>query len=431
MQVVCDDMVVVRDLTELPPSEPQQANLFVLSEDPLLLHLLITTASSFSISLGEAARPRTCSKPTYPPSTSRVSSLPLNLTRNNPCAFPVVTSRRPEHVGRGGASAEQAPSRASRRQAAQPLRRRERPQRTCVVSPHGMLLHMLGAAIGRGTERGPGMLLFVVQMVTELAKQLEGRVDVIHCMVDRICVDRSIEPRAIGVKCEPYEGEMVIMRRASNGLPPPFEGQFIRSPAMDAQVRRTRSTGQTDAAVEGTCLTCQCCCCRPSSACLPHRRPFPTGAVLLPAQVPDGERHAHHFGLHDPRAAQWARGTQGRAHRRLPAHRLGPAERRPQVLPGDLGMGKRHSTLALDGQAAEPALTVGGWVDGAAGRGSPADHPVGARAAGAQARARRLGRGRALRRAAALRQGDAQGPPPSLPPPTPLSSPLVADHRCG
>lgn len=276
MQVVCDDMVVVRDLTELPPSEPQQANLFVLSEDPLLLHLLITTASSFSISLGEAARPRTCSEPTYPPltSTSRVSSLPLNLTCDNPCAFPVVISRRSEHAGRGGSSAEQAPSRASRRQAAQPLRRRERPQRTCVVSPHGMLLHMLGAAIGRGTERGPGMLLFVVQMVTELAKQLEGRVDVIHCMVDRICVDRSIEPRAIGVKCEPYEGEMVIMRRASNGLPPPFEGQFIRSPAMDAQVRRARQTGQRDAAVEGTRLTCQCCCT--SSAC--HRRSTSAGA---------------------------------------------------------------------------------------------------------------------------------------------------------
>ena len=67
MQVVCDDMVVVRDLTELPPSEPQQANLFVLSNDPLLLHLLITTASSFSISLGEAARPRTCSQPAHPP----------------------------------------------------------------------------------------------------------------------------------------------------------------------------------------------------------------------------------------------------------------------------------------------------------------------------------------------------------------------------
>jgi hypothetical protein len=74
-------------------------------------------------------------------------------------------------------------------------------------------------------------------MVHELAKQLEGRVDVISCMVDRICVGRDISLSTLGVKCEPYDGEMVIMRRASNGLPPPFEGRLVRTPAMDAQVR--------------------------------------------------------------------------------------------------------------------------------------------------------------------------------------------------
>lgn len=56
LQVICKDVVVVRDLTELPPSEPEQQNLFVLSEDPLLLHLLISTASSFSISLGQCIK---------------------------------------------------------------------------------------------------------------------------------------------------------------------------------------------------------------------------------------------------------------------------------------------------------------------------------------------------------------------------------------
>jgi hypothetical protein len=48
-------MTVVRDLGELPPSNPQTNplnHLFVPSDDPLLLHLLVTTASSFSISLG-------------------------------------------------------------------------------------------------------------------------------------------------------------------------------------------------------------------------------------------------------------------------------------------------------------------------------------------------------------------------------------------
>lgn len=37
------------------------------------------------------------------------------------------------------------------------------------------------------------------QMVHELGKALEGKVEVIDCMVDRICVDRQILPDAIAV----------------------------------------------------------------------------------------------------------------------------------------------------------------------------------------------------------------------------------------
>ena len=38
------------------------------------------------------------------------------------------------------------------------------------------------------------------QMVTELGKALEGRVEVVPCMVDRICVDRTISPDKIDVR---------------------------------------------------------------------------------------------------------------------------------------------------------------------------------------------------------------------------------------
>lgn len=37
------------------------------------------------------------------------------------------------------------------------------------------------------------------QMVHDLGKALEGRVEVIDCMVDRICVDREIREDAIAV----------------------------------------------------------------------------------------------------------------------------------------------------------------------------------------------------------------------------------------
>lgn len=57
--MVAHDLTVVRDLGELPPTtEGQQgssSNLFVPSDDPLLLQLLVTTASSFSIALGASA----------------------------------------------------------------------------------------------------------------------------------------------------------------------------------------------------------------------------------------------------------------------------------------------------------------------------------------------------------------------------------------
>lgn len=42
------------------------------------------------------------------------------------------------------------------------------------------------------------------QMVRQLAKALEGRVDVHEVMVDRICVDRRVEADAIEVRPLPF-----------------------------------------------------------------------------------------------------------------------------------------------------------------------------------------------------------------------------------
>ena len=73
-------------------------------------------------------------------------------------------------------------------------------------------------------------------MVSELAKELEGRVEVIACMVDRICVDRVIQPDSIEVKAEPYRGEMVILKPPSNSLPPPFDGNAVNMPQLETEV---------------------------------------------------------------------------------------------------------------------------------------------------------------------------------------------------
>ncbi|TFJ83028.1 hypothetical protein NSK_005653 [Nannochloropsis salina CCMP1776] len=79
-EVVCKDLLVVRDLSELPPSDVgTQGNLFVPTDDPLLLHLLVTTATSFSIALGPSMM-----KVVYP-LLSKLPIIPQGEFR--PCLF--------------------------------------------------------------------------------------------------------------------------------------------------------------------------------------------------------------------------------------------------------------------------------------------------------------------------------------------------------
>ena len=47
--------------------------------------------------------------------------------------------------------------------------------------------------------------------VMRLQKELAGKVDVIDCMVDRVCTGRTIQPSGVDVQAEPWRGSIVIL----------------------------------------------------------------------------------------------------------------------------------------------------------------------------------------------------------------------------
>ena len=57
--------------------------------------------------------------------------------------------------------------------------------------------------------------------VDALAEELDGRVDVAPCMVDRICTERAVAAGAVDVGTEPYEGEVVILHTPAGAAPFP------------------------------------------------------------------------------------------------------------------------------------------------------------------------------------------------------------------
>jgi len=83
------DMIVVRDLTELPDWDERRPNLFVLSEDPILLQTLVRTATSFSMSLG----------PFMKDVVPLLSTLPLHGEAEDPADFvlPVLYAAENDH----------------------------------------------------------------------------------------------------------------------------------------------------------------------------------------------------------------------------------------------------------------------------------------------------------------------------------------------
>lgn len=88
-ETVLKDMIVVRDLTELPDWDERRPNLFALSEDPILLQILVRTATSFSMSLG----------PFMKDVIPLLSTLPLPEEADDPTEFvaPVLYAAENDH----------------------------------------------------------------------------------------------------------------------------------------------------------------------------------------------------------------------------------------------------------------------------------------------------------------------------------------------
>eukprot|EP00752_Nemacystus_decipiens_P007122 g6379.t1 len=71
--------------------------------------------------------------------------------------------------------------------------------------------------------------------VHKLQEALEGRVDVVSCMVDRICTDRNITADWIEMGTEPSAGEIVVIAPPPLAPLPPFKGDHIQIPRIPAE----------------------------------------------------------------------------------------------------------------------------------------------------------------------------------------------------
>ncbi|KAG5175263.1 mannitol 1-phosphate dehydrogenase [Tribonema minus] len=71
--------------------------------------------------------------------------------------------------------------------------------------------------------------------VHSLAQELEGRVDVVDCMVDRICTERTISAEFVGIGTEPHPGEVVVITPPKTAPLPPLGGDNIRWPKIAAE----------------------------------------------------------------------------------------------------------------------------------------------------------------------------------------------------
>ncbi|XP_026192947.1 uncharacterized protein LOC34620999 [Cyclospora cayetanensis] len=70
--------------------------------------------------------------------------------------------------------------------------------------------------------------------VEKLREELNTKVRVLPCMVDRICASRHVCADKIEVEAEPYEGEIVVLDRPENSPPPPFGGPNVHAPKLKA-----------------------------------------------------------------------------------------------------------------------------------------------------------------------------------------------------
>mmetsp|Transcript_30217 Transcript_30217/g.39830 ORF Transcript_30217/g.39830 Transcript_30217/m.39830 type:complete len:511 (+) Transcript_30217:205-1737(+) len=73
-------------------------------------------------------------------------------------------------------------------------------------------------------------------MVKKIARQLDGKVNVICCMVDRICTGRTIDADKIEVLAEPFKGSIVLLSPPPAHIKAlPFAGSTVVVPKSDAE----------------------------------------------------------------------------------------------------------------------------------------------------------------------------------------------------
>ena len=67
--------------------------------------------------------------------------------------------------------------------------------------------------------------------VTLMAKELEGRVKVVDCMVDRVCIGRTIRPEGVAITAEPWNGSIVCLEPGLPREAVPFSAEVADVPA--------------------------------------------------------------------------------------------------------------------------------------------------------------------------------------------------------
>lgn len=75
------------------------------------------------------------------------------------------------------------------------------------------------------------------KMVDAMKETLDGKCFVLHCMVDRICTDRTVGNASIDTQAEPYEGAIVVKPLDGPHEPPrpPFAGRNVLLPRLQQQ----------------------------------------------------------------------------------------------------------------------------------------------------------------------------------------------------
>ncbi|OEH76875.1 mannitol-1-phosphate dehydrogenase [Cyclospora cayetanensis] len=101
----------------------------------------------------------------------------------------------------------------------------------------GNSLGRIVAAVARTLPPKPQqVLLYACEndhgAVEKLREELNTKVRVLPCMVDRICASRHVCADKIEVEAEPYEGEIVVLDRPENSPPPPFGGPNVHAPKL-------------------------------------------------------------------------------------------------------------------------------------------------------------------------------------------------------